>query len=189
MMEADICDGKVTRGDLSPERPLGAACLAWIDSTLLRYHDENPLTSGDHPGFSRDAATVRRLLSPVIATDSQGAAPGTTRDDDEGALLEAFERADAREPLVILRQVLSLSPRELGALLLCLAPDLDPKYQTVCGRHFDAPQPSIAYRKRRSRWHASSVSNPQRQQLSGPRSIPESFILPPCPEKKTKLFP
>lgn len=118
----------------APPRPalLGTACLAWIDATLLRHDERNPLTAGDHPGLSRDAATVRRLLSPVIApNDTETAARSAA--DDERALMQAVEDGDDNDPIAQLYRRLQLTPLEFQAVLLCLAPEIDAKYQTLFG--------------------------------------------------------
>ena len=111
-----------------PPALLATAGLAWIDATLLRYDEQNPLTSGDHPGLSRDAATVRRLLAPAIAPEDTGGP-----EDDERSLMQAVEEADENDPLVRLYRRLQLTSLELRAVLLCLAPEIDAKYQTLFG--------------------------------------------------------
>ena len=115
-----------------PPALLGTAGLAWIDATLLRYDEQNPLTSDDHPGLSRDAGTIRRLLAPVLAPRETGAAERSP-EDDERSLMQALEEADEDDPLVLLYRRLNLTSLELCAVLLCLAPEIDAKYQTLFG--------------------------------------------------------
>jgi hypothetical protein len=112
------------------EGPLATACLTWIDATLRRYYSQNPLAPTDNPGLSRGAATIERLLAPVVA--NAAADPQTDADADR-TLAEAFRDADDRDPLARLVWRLALEPREVQAFVLCLAPAVDAKYQTLYG--------------------------------------------------------
>jgi AAA+ superfamily predicted ATPase len=109
---------------------LMATCLGWIDATLRDYHERNPLGPDDHPGLSRSAAAVARAVSPVIAAEPERR---RGRDENDAALIDAFDAAGDDEPLAVLCRRLALTPFELQAFLLCLAPEIDAKYQTVFG--------------------------------------------------------
>ena len=84
---------------------LGAACLEWINATLLRYYRKNRFTKDDHPGLSRDAATIERLLAPRVTPELEGETPLATPEADERALTQAIAEADGRDRLVVLKQI------------------------------------------------------------------------------------
>jgi hypothetical protein len=114
--------------------PLLTLALTWIDAVLLRHHRQNPPAQDDLPGFSRSSASVESALLPRVAS---GPTPAdeTQRSAERAwrALREALAAADRRQPLALLYNELGLTPLELQALLLCLAPELDRKYQTIYG--------------------------------------------------------
>jgi hypothetical protein len=109
--------------------------LAWIDALLLDHIKRGKLRTEDLPGLTISQATAENIVSgETKSTDS-----GTTvsRESIETAyeqLEHALSNADPdQEPLAALRTRLSLSRLETKAFLLCLAPDLDAKYQRVYG--------------------------------------------------------
>lgn len=113
--------------------------LRWVDALLLLYHQQNPPAEGDIPGLSRGG----RL--PIEAMVKPAAAEQALRlDAARAALLEAdkalraeLERVGGSEPLGALLHNLSLSFLELQAILLCLAPELDLRYQAAYGMLHD----------------------------------------------------
>ena len=120
----------VSRGSTSS---LMLASFAWIDAALLRYHRQNPPSSGDLPGLSKSHGSIESALTPRVGspeTPSEGAG-----DYDQAVrdLESALATADHTEPLAMLHRSLNLTLLELQSLLLCLAPELDSKYQSVYG--------------------------------------------------------
>jgi hypothetical protein len=111
-----------------------AHALAWIDATLLRHHRRHPPTATDLPGLARSAGSVESALVPRVVTPASAAErmPDATESATR-ELMAALEQADPTEPLAALYRNLGLSAVELQAVLLCLAPELDAKYQTVFG--------------------------------------------------------
>jgi hypothetical protein len=70
----------------------------------------------------------RGLAAPPDADEAQ-----STADEAARRLTAALEHADQTEPLAALYRNLGLTAVEMQAVLLCLAPELDAKYQSVYG--------------------------------------------------------
>jgi AAA+ superfamily predicted ATPase len=107
---------------------LTAACL-WLNTLLKnRTAQEHDPQNGDLPGLTIGRDTVVRLL------DQHSTQPP---DDAAGALWAAVEAALVAErditPLAILLDRLALTELERKALLLCLSPELDIRYQRALG--------------------------------------------------------
>ena len=118
----------------APGERLLTCVRAWIDAVLLRYHAANPPAGGDVPGFTRSQATVEAALRPRESSPGPGAAEAERAVDRTAAeLAAAVDAAGDHEPLADLVRRLGLTSLELHAVLLCLAPELDPKYQIVFG--------------------------------------------------------
>lgn len=112
---------------------LMARCLEWVDAALLRYHREHPLDQEDRPGTARGPSVIERTLAPVVTPEDDAADAQRGFAEHTRALVTAVERAEASEPLALLYQRLTLTPVDFQALLLCLASEVDAKYQLVFG--------------------------------------------------------
>ena len=112
------------------------ATFEWIDAALDLYRLRHSPTAGDVPGYAVGAAAVEEALW------------GRPEDGESGAVLCAerrlktathrlsqhLENSEGRvSRLILLKQRLRLSNLEFRALLLVLAPELDPRYQLVFG--------------------------------------------------------
>jgi AAA+ superfamily predicted ATPase len=103
---------EVTRtkaNDLPTLSPLMQKAIAWLHSMLQRYH---------------------RLTDPKSAAIVTGDPAAT---EPIASLYASLEDGDAGEPLAVMASTLSLTKLEFEALVLCLAPELDPQYQSVFG--------------------------------------------------------
>lgn len=124
-VDAAAPQSRVTVPD--PRGLIGHICT-WLDATLLRHHRRTPRGGSDLPGLTKSHAVIEQMLESHGPTASEGA------DGAAADLLAAFGAADpAAEPCAALYRQLELSPLELQAVLLCLAPELDSKYQSVYG--------------------------------------------------------
>ena len=111
-----------------------AHALRWVDATLLLYDSRYPAAPDDVPGFARSASAVADALQrgPGGNTEIEGATRAV--DQAELRLTEELTAADPHSsPLAALKHNLGLTPLEVKLVLLCLAPELDPKYQAVFG--------------------------------------------------------
>jgi hypothetical protein len=119
--------GKVRPGDLF------SRIRAWLDAVMLRYRWEHPPVGGDLPGLARGPGSVEF----VIASDASALASDdeAVRAEEEALslLIDALENEGATDPLSTLYAELGLTVLEVQVVLLCLAPELDPRYQTVLG--------------------------------------------------------
>lgn len=109
--------------------------LIWLD-TVLRLHLERiPNTDNDMPGLSVSRTTIENLLQDASCKpDSEfydtRCAVESARDD----LMRSLEESEpGKDPLVDLCKNFELTPLEIDAFLLCLAPELDAKYQLILG--------------------------------------------------------
>lgn len=109
----------------------------WLDCVLLYFHAENPVDESEQRGFARTYASIQDMLARK-RSDSGGRAQQEYEDCEKAvkALLDAMT-PDCHEPLCILYRHLGLKPLELFVVLLCLAPELDTKYQTAFGYFHD----------------------------------------------------
>ncbi|MGY4404064.1 ATP-binding protein [Bradyrhizobium sp. USDA 3315] len=103
--------------------------VAWIDAVLLHYQERFPPAAGDVAGLVRHPASLKHLLAPEPRVEESEEA----RRAAERLLVALVSAGNDDEPLVRLHRRLSLSALELKVLLLCLAPDLDAKYQAAFG--------------------------------------------------------
>ena len=133
--------------------------LARID-LLLRRHLEAWWTGDDHrpnevPGlYISDEEVDRLLLTPAAAVKQVGSShsrSGSTTQNDNGealarieAVTEAVRKQAAQSVdagielgLITLARAFQLTPLEVDAFLLALAPDLDPKYERIYGYLLD----------------------------------------------------
>ena len=109
-----------------------ASALKWVDATLLRYAREHPPAGDDFPGLAKSHGFIERtLLPPVVPAGTP--APGDATDPWPQLWSDITTADPATERLSALCVYLSLTERELQALLLCLAPEIDTHYQTVFG--------------------------------------------------------
>lgn len=107
--------------------------LAWIDAAVMLYRRKNPPDRGDLPGLARGGASVENTLRPPAPHPEIEAARRTLA-DAERRLMTILDSADPeREPLAALHRNLRLTQLEFQTVLLCLAPELDLKYQSVYG--------------------------------------------------------
>lgn len=109
--------------------------LAWLDA-VLRLHLERTAGPGnDLPGLSVSRATIERLL--LNTSDEFGPELHDARLAVESAntdLMRALEDAEPlADPVADLYKGLKLTTQDIEAFLLCLAPELDTKYQRVYG--------------------------------------------------------
>ncbi|MEA2942709.1 MAG: hypothetical protein QOD09_3238 [Bradyrhizobium sp.] len=107
---------------------LTAACL-WLNALLKnRTTQEHDLQSGDLPGLTIGRDTVVRLL------DQHSTQPPNDAADTLWAAVETALAAERETvPLAILFNRLALTELERKAFLLCLAPELDIRYQRALG--------------------------------------------------------
>ena len=125
-----VCLVEVQRGCTVLDR-----ALVWIDA-LLRLHLKHTAGPGnDLPGLTLSRATIERLL--LDAPEKSDAELGAARQSVESAsknLLRAIEESEPRvDPLGDLCKSFELTSPEIEAFLICLAPELDTKYQRVFG--------------------------------------------------------
>ncbi len=124
---------------MSDRVPIGDAlvplALAWLDAALLSYHYAHPGERGDVPGLSRSPSSIERALLPAASLASPSA-------DEARQVAEAGARAlsaalarphESTGPLASLCRLLGLTPLELQVVVLCMAPEIDLKYQLVYG--------------------------------------------------------
>ena len=127
-------DRSSDRGPVHNPSDLMRKALAWVDAVLLRYHRRNQPTGGDLPGLTRSHASVDTALSTrVVQPTTTPLDPGDDVDVAERDLNSALEQAPDDDTLAALYRRLALTPLEFRAVLLCLAPDVDAKYQGVYG--------------------------------------------------------
>jgi len=114
--------------------PLLTKALAWVDAALLRYHRRHEPGGSDLPGLTRSHASVDSALAPRVVQPAPSL-PAEHDDVDVAAreLQVALDDAPADEPLAALSRNLGLTPLEFQTVLLCLAPEVDAKYQSVYG--------------------------------------------------------
>jgi SpoVK/Ycf46/Vps4 family AAA+-type ATPase len=108
-----------------------SSALKWLDAVLKRYLDSLP--KGD-PGLARttDSVDTAPAATVIVGTPESGIA----QDDVERAERElriALDAAPDDDRLAALSRRLDLTFLEFRAVLLCLAPELDVKYQSVFG--------------------------------------------------------
>ena len=116
-----------------PERRLLTAAIAWIDAALVQYLRENPLRQGEQP-LTRSYESLEALLrGPLAETPGDVETARRTFDETSRALSDACEADAGDEALGILHGALNLTWLELETVLLCLAPELDAKYQIAFG--------------------------------------------------------
>jgi len=122
------------RIEVSPLRgPVVAQACKWIDAVLLHYHLRHPHHAEDRPGLSRSQSSIERLLT-LEAPNT-----GAVRDAERKALAAArdldaaLRDPAASEPIARMCRLLRLEPFEAQAVVLCLAPELDARYQTIFG--------------------------------------------------------
>jgi len=107
----------------------------WLDA-LLRLQLEKTVGLGnDLPGLSVSRATIEGLLQgDACATSPELLDAQAAVDAASAYLTQAIAEAQPQEdPLAALCKGLALSPLEIRAFLLCLAPELDAKYERIFG--------------------------------------------------------
>jgi hypothetical protein len=128
---------RASRADHSSESErLWHATFEWINAALDLYRLRHSPAVGDVPGYSVGSAAVEEALRGRPEDGASGAVLCAER-----RLKKAFNRLsrqlDSSEGCVsrlfVLKQRLRLSSLEFRALLLALAPELDPRYQLVFG--------------------------------------------------------
>ena len=119
--------------------PVMSKALRWVDAVLLFFHRQNPPAEGDIPGLARGGRLpIEDMIRPATVEPNAGldaARAGLL--EAEQALRTELERIGASEPLGALVHNLSLTFLELQAVLLCLAPELDLRYQSAYGMLHD----------------------------------------------------
>jgi len=122
----DVASQRSERTTLAPPGDLLEKAVAWLDAVLLHHHRHQP-SGGDLPGLTRSHASIETVLSTRVI---KPATPEPPADDD---LEAALKDAPDDDPLAALHRRLHLTSREFRAVLLSLAPEVDPKYQAVYG--------------------------------------------------------
>ena len=113
---------------------LGKA-LVWLDA-LLRLQLERASGPGnDLPGLSVSRTTIERLLQgDSCETDVNLDEAQLTVDSASADLMSAIESSNsAEDSLVALCHGLEFTSLEIRAFVLCLAPELDAKYERIFG--------------------------------------------------------
>lgn len=108
--------------------PLLQCVTAWLDALIARYLDTRSSDARDVGGMYVSHATIRQTLEDGAKSAHDGKAEIAAQQ-----LRDALARPASGEPLAALADELELSNREMGLLLLALAPELDPKYQRIFG--------------------------------------------------------
>lgn len=116
--------------------PLGRATFEWIDAALDLYRLRHSPAAGDVPGYAVGSAAVEEALRGWPEEGASSSALCAERRLKKATIrlnrqLESSEERVSR--LVVLKRRLSLSFLEFRALLLALAPEIDPRYQLVFG--------------------------------------------------------
>ena len=101
----------------------------WVDAVLLHYQERFPPAVGDVPGLVRHPASLKQVLLPELNVQESD----EVRRAAERLFVALVTTGNDDEPLVRLHRRLGLSALEIKVLLLCLAPDLDAKYQAAFG--------------------------------------------------------
>ena len=127
------------RHPLAVDGPTLSHAIRWIDATLLCFLCRTPEDEESH-SLTRSQKSIKTLVTRRLfggdvsvddgcADDAACAAVGPAAE----ALRKSIAAADNDDPLAGLITRLSLQEIESHALLLCLAPELDPVYQLVYG--------------------------------------------------------
>jgi len=107
----------------------------WLD-TVLHLHLQRSANSGnDIPGLSVSRTTIESLLLDCSGeTDTAACAAFSAAESAWSVFMCALQEANPQDdPLASLCKGCGLTNLEIEAFLLCLAPELDSKYQRVFG--------------------------------------------------------
>lgn len=105
--------------------------LRWLDSVLLWYLNQTSDSANDFPGLTISRSTIEELIRnrTTASTDPHNQTESVGLD-----FLQTLEGIGTGEdPLADLCRGLQLNWLEIRAFLLCLAPELDNKYQRIFG--------------------------------------------------------
>jgi AAA+ superfamily predicted ATPase len=106
----------------------------WLDAVFTRYHRRYPPADDDLPGLTRSASVLDVLLTSATPADLTALRDQDQRVEEAARdLHRVLRRTSGREPLARLMTTLGLSDLEVQVLVLCLAPELDVRYQVICG--------------------------------------------------------
>jgi AAA+ superfamily predicted ATPase len=113
---------------------LMSRALRWVSAVLLLYRRRHPPGNDDVPGFARGQSAVEEALLKTVASTREIEEAQRGLEDAERDLTEALASSDPQStPLAALSQNLGLTSFEMKVVLLCLAPEIDVKYQGVYG--------------------------------------------------------
>ena len=115
-----------------PDRPLLRAAIAWIHAVLAQAVRAIPEAGGEKPWFGPGRETMLHELQATHLARADEAL-----DTAQAQLAQALADAPAGEPLARAVRELGWSFLEVRALLLALAPEIDPVYQRCIGLLLD----------------------------------------------------
>lgn len=121
--------------EIAPDHGILKQVSAWLDA-VLRAHLQRSADPGDDlPGLSVSRDTIEQLLTNTSVLSN--AAQDTTQMARAAAEEKLFplldENTSPAEPLAILCSQLRLTKSDICAFMLCLAPELDARYQRIYG--------------------------------------------------------
>ncbi|MHB9833291.1 ATP-binding protein [Paraburkholderia terrae] len=126
MQSAGACFGGIV------DRPLMCVAIDWIHKTLRNAVACVPDGNGDLSGLSVSRATILESLDSLQDVDLSVAKEEIDRLDASFSQLLRSTSA-RRDPLATVFHTLGLEQLEMRVLLLCLAPELDYRYQRCVG--------------------------------------------------------
>jgi hypothetical protein len=125
--------------EIKPPQTILRKALSWLDS-LLRVHLKRTSPSKDDiPGLSVSRTTIENLLQEVFdenslnVSDQQSIADSSLRE----LMTDINDPKFLADPLVAVCKGFGFTSLEIQAFLLCLAPDIDAKYERIFGFSLD----------------------------------------------------
>jgi hypothetical protein len=115
---------------LSPDPVLHRVTL-WLDALMRHHLAQRANHAGDVPGFGVSHATIEQTVAGVVQPTNPELSAELS--NAAGALHEALASAGEHSALALLLHRLGLSELESQTLLLCLAPELEHRYQRIFG--------------------------------------------------------
>lgn len=104
----------------------------WLDGVLRIYLQRSSAASNDFPGLSVSRTTIENLLQEGTKTDRFGF--DNEREALDSSLMAAIDDTQATDDtLVALCKGFELTALEIQAFLICIAPELDAKYERIYG--------------------------------------------------------
>lgn len=121
--------------ETAPDQGILNQVSAWLDA-VLRTHLQRSADAGDDlPGLSVSRDTIEQLLTntSVLRNAEQDTTQMARAAAEEKLFPLLDEHASPAEPLAILCSQLRLTKSDICAFMLCLAPELDARYQRIFG--------------------------------------------------------